>query len=315
MQPAISRQYSGIAFPAAAAGWTGRPVAIYHTHTDESYLPSDGKVSIPFRGGIIEVGRNYKNSLTREGAKAVHDGTPHDPHDNNAYYRSRRTAFELLKQKPAALFDVHRDGIDDPEFYREYIANESVAQIRLVVGRQNPHMAANLDFARRLMAFANKTNGPVVKEIFISHGNYNQDLLSTALLIEAGTYSNRKEEAINGIERLAGAVPVVLGITSPPGAYHPAGGSGVWVAVVMITSLVLLCAGLFIIINAGGLNEAKKLLVDFYRRDLAGILEPLGNRISANMLEPLKNKIPVHFKQRVKIAIDRIKKYLSTTGS
>ncbi|MHB8918842.1 MAG: stage II sporulation protein P [Desulfocucumaceae bacterium] len=203
-----------------------------------------------------------------------------------------------------------------PEFYREYIANESVAQIRLVVGRQNPHMAANLDFARRLMAFANKTNGPVVKEIFISHGNYNQDLLSTALLIEAGTYSNRKEEAINGIERLAEAVPVVLGITSPPGVYyHPAGGSGVWVAVVMITALVLLCAGLFIIINAGGLNEAKKLLVDFYRRDLAGILEPLGNNISVNILQPLKNRIPVQFQQRVKIVIDRIKKYLSTTGS
>ncbi|MHB8917367.1 MAG: stage II sporulation protein P, partial [Desulfocucumaceae bacterium] len=72
MQPVTSQQYSGIALPAASAGWTSRPVAIYHTHSDESYLPSDGRISIPFRGGIIEVGCNYKNSLTQEGAKAVH---------------------------------------------------------------------------------------------------------------------------------------------------------------------------------------------------------------------------------------------------
>lgn len=88
----------------------------------------------------------------------------------------------MLKSKPLALFDVHRDGVDDPEFYRRTEDNENFAQIRFVVGRQNPHMAANLDFAKRLMAFTNEMHWPVAKDIFIARGNYNQDLLSTAMV-------------------------------------------------------------------------------------------------------------------------------------
>ncbi|MFZ5633115.1 MAG: stage II sporulation protein P [Bacillota bacterium] len=305
---AYSELFSKMALPAATPGWSNRPVAIYHTHSDESYLPSDGTASIPFRGGIIQVGDAYKDTLSRDGARVLHDKTPHDPHDNNAYYRSRRTAVQLLKKNPIAVFDVHRDGVDDPEFYRKFIANEEVAQVRIVVGRQNPHMSANLDFAKRLMAYANKMYWPIVKEIFIGEGNYNQDLMSTAILLEAGTYTNRKEEAMSGIDRLADAVPIVLGITGPssrPGAPEyekpvtdpTARRSGVWSALLWMVIFTLLGGGAFLLISAGDFNTAKQRLYNFFRWEMPGMVGPLARKI------PLKD-----IKDMWKIAKNRGKK-------
>ncbi len=223
--------------------WRKRPVGIYHTHSDESYLPTDGASSIPFKGGIFQVGEIFNNGLKEKEVKVDYDKTPHDPHDANAYYRSRRTAVKILRQNPVAIFDVHRDGIDDPEFYHQIISNRDVTQIRLVVGRQNPKMSANLDFAKRLMAFVNKRNPGLVKEIYMAQGNYNQDLISTALLLEVGTYTNQKPEAQSGVALLANAVPEMLGLTPPPQAK-----SG-WKTAFFIGLLVVAGGVIYIFIN------------------------------------------------------------------
>ncbi len=288
---AYQELFSQMEMPAAKMAWSTRPVAIYHTHSDESYLPSDGRESIPFRGGIFQVGDSYSSQLSRDGARVLHDKTPHDPHDDNAYYRSRRTAAQLLKKNPIAIFDVHRDGIDDPEFYRRTISNQSVAQMRFVIGRENPRMSANLDFARRLMAYANKMHWPIAKEIFIGQGNYNQDLLPTAILIEAGTYTNRKDEAMRGIAQLADAVPAVLGITGPssrPGAPEfekpvtdpTARQSGGWTALAWIIIITIVGGGAFLVISSGGWNKAKDRLRYFFGREFAGFLGPRLKKIT-----------------------------------
>ncbi len=276
--------FSKMEIPAAAARNNHRPVAIYHTHSDESYLPSDGSASIPFRGGIFQVGDSYTYSLANDGARVLHDKTPHDPHDDNAYYRSRRTAVQLLQKNPIAIFDVHRDGVDDPEFYRRIVSNEQVAQMRFVVGRENPHMAANLDFAKRLMAYANKMHWPIAKDIFVAQGNYNQDLLPTALLIEAGTYTNSKEEAMRGIALLADAVPIILGITGPtstpdapeyekPVTDPTARRTGVWSSLAWIVIITLIGGGLFVLISTGSYEKAKNQLSHFLGREMADIWE------------------------------------------
>jgi stage II sporulation protein P len=185
-----------------------------------------------------------------------------------------------MKKNPIAVFDVHRDGINDPEFYRRNISNQDVAQMRLVVGRENPRMSANLDFVKRLMAYANKMHWPIAKEIFIGQGNYNQDLLPTSLLIEAGTYTNEKEEAMRGIAQLAEAVPVVLGITGPssrPGAPEfgkpitdpTARQSGGWTALAWILIIVLIGGGAFLVISSGGWNKAIERLRYFFGREFA----------------------------------------------
>ena len=64
-------------------------IAIYHTHSDESYIPTDGKSSIPYKGGIFKVGTALKTALGKKGIKAIQSYQPHDPHDSMAYQRSR----------------------------------------------------------------------------------------------------------------------------------------------------------------------------------------------------------------------------------
>lgn len=88
-------------------------IAIYHSHTDESYVPTDGTETIPFKGGIYQVGKTMVDKLHGRGITVNYDQTAHDPHDNNAYVRSRRTAANLMKNKPIAIFDIHRDGVPD----------------------------------------------------------------------------------------------------------------------------------------------------------------------------------------------------------
>jgi stage II sporulation protein P len=43
-----------------------RSILLYCTHSDESYVPSDGKSSIPSQGGIYDVAESFKRSLQRE---------------------------------------------------------------------------------------------------------------------------------------------------------------------------------------------------------------------------------------------------------
>ncbi|ABO49690.1 Stage II sporulation P family protein [Desulforamulus reducens MI-1] len=251
---------------AAAAPKTGT-VGVYHTHSDEAYVPTDGSESIPFKGGIYDVGQSFVQRLkAKSGTNVVYDKTPHDPHDNAAYQRSRRTAMNIMKQNPIAIIDVHRDGIPDPSYYTAKVADTEVSKLRLVVGRQNPNMQANLDFARRMMAYSNKVHPKIVKEIFMAKGNYNQDLMPTALLIEAGTHTNTKQQAENGVALFADAVPTVLGIQGGPTTQAkpnvPGGGvtgdgatgAGGWKAVGWILGLTLILGGGFLLISSGSLK-------------------------------------------------------------
>ncbi len=244
--------------------WRKRPVGIYHTHSDESYLPTDGAASIPYHGGIYQVGNVLDEAFQEKKIKVDYDKTPHDPHDANAYYRSRRTAVKLLGKNPVAIFDVHRDGIDDPEFYHHIVLNRDVTQVRLVVGRQNPKMSANLDFAKRLMAYVNKKNPGLVKEIYMARGNYNQDLISTALLIEAGTYTNYKSQAESGIALLADAVPEMLGLMPQPRSgiskSSEAGRQG-WKTALFI-GLLIIAGGVFYIFINNPADKIKEYLLN-----------------------------------------------------
>ena len=261
-------------------------IGIYHTHSDESYVPSDGKAAIPFKGGIYQVGSAMVNKLEANRANVIWDKTPHDPHDNNAYIRSRRTATQLMKNNPVAMFDVHRDGIPDPNYYQKQIGGQNVAQLRLVLGRQNPKLSSNMDFAKRLMSYANKVHPQIVKEIYVGKGNYNQDLMSTALLVEAGTHTNSKEAAEKGISMLADAVPVVLGVdkAAKPEPTATEGVSGSWKALGWILGITVLGAGAFLLISSGSLKNAKTRLSKF------------GGNEMANYFGPPRLKKPVHKK-------------------
>lgn len=191
-------------------------VGIYHTHTDESYIPTDGTDSTPGKGGVVSVGKAMADRLADKGVKVVHDTTPHDPHDAGAYDRSRRTAAQLLKQGPVALFDVHRDA-GPAEPYLKQEGGREVARVMIVVGRTNPRMSANQDFARRLKDAVNSKYPGLIKGILLGKADFNQDLSQRALLLEVGTEKTSREAAESGVALIAGIIPEFLGIVGAPG--------------------------------------------------------------------------------------------------
>jgi stage II sporulation protein P len=271
--------------PVQAAGRTG-DVAVYHTHSSESYVPSDGSAFIPFNGGIYRVGEVLAGVLRSRGVGVNHDRTPHDPHDNNAYVRSRKTAARLLKGNPAAMLDVHRDGIPDAEFYRQRVGGQEVSQVRIVVGRQNPRRDANLDFARRVMAYANRLHPGIVKGILMASGDYNQDLLPTALLLEVGTHTSTREEAERGVALFAAAIPYVLGVGPAP-AERPgqpewsrpvtdpgARQTGVWRALALLVLVGLAAGASFLVVSAGGLRQARERIRNLLRVEFREFFRP-----------------------------------------
>lgn len=246
-------------------------VAIYHTHSGESYVPTDGTDNIPAKGGILKVGSTLASQLESKGIRVIDDKTPHEPHDANAYHRSRKTAVKLLQNRPVALLDVHRDGVPDPDFYNKKIQGQPITKIRLVVGRQNPKMATNLQFAKDLKAYYDKHKPGLIKGIFIGRGNYNQDLGPRALLLEVGTHTNTRSRAENGAALFADALPGILNI-----AQGGAGGAGIqgeqgssWSTLGWIIGIVLVAGIAFLFISTGSVKGVRSKLGELRKTEFA----------------------------------------------
>ena len=131
-------------------------IAMYVTHSDESYIPSDGTQSINGQGGIYDVAREFRDALQTQGIDVILDESTHLPHDSGAYRRSRQTAERLLQKHPDAIIDIHRDGIPDESEYARTINGEKASRVRLLVGRSNQNSSVNREFAKQLKAVADK---------------------------------------------------------------------------------------------------------------------------------------------------------------
>lgn len=184
-------------------------ICMYSTHSDESYVPSDGASSLWRNAGIYDVGDALKENLEKRGITVEYSDKTFLPHDADAYNRSRSTAEEYAKKAPDALIDIHRDGVDADEYETE-VDGEDTSMVRLFVGRSNQNAAENKAFAQKLKAAADKAYPGLVKDIFIGKGNYNQELYPQAILLEFGTYEIEKEKAISATEYMAEVIDEVL---------------------------------------------------------------------------------------------------------
>lgn len=244
---------------AAEAGpTTAGNIAIYHTHSDEAYEPTQGADSIPARGGVMAVGESLKAALLQKGVKVIHDTSSHEPHDAGSYQRSRRTALRLLAQRPSALIDLHRDA-GPASTYRRTIAGQDAAGMTIVIGKQNPKYAANMDFAQRLKSVADKMYPGLIRGILTTKGNFNQDLSERALLIEVGTEKNSMEEAQKGAGLLANVIPQAVGAAAT-GTHGAPAGSGARSAAWVIVVLALIGVAAYLVISMGGWKEAMSKL-------------------------------------------------------
>jgi len=165
-----------------------RHAVVYHTHSDESYLPTSGKKSQPGGGDIYKVGTALADSMRKSGISVTHSAKAHDPHDRNAYHRSRRTVAQLLKEQPDAAFDIHRDSAPAKAYWTT-INGVDCSKVMIVVGRSNPNMKTNLAYARRIKDQADQLYPGLMRGIFLGKGDYNQDLYPTGILFEIGTES------------------------------------------------------------------------------------------------------------------------------
>lgn len=248
-------------------------VGVYQSHTDESYVPTSGADSKRGTGDILKVGAALTQSLKQAGVNAVYSDKKHDPHDSGAYRRSRRTAEELLKKRPTALLDVHRDAGGTADIYTSNIKGNRVAQIRLVVGRQNPNMNANKQFAQEIKATTDKQYPGLIKGIFFARGGYNQDMHPRNLLLEVGNEKVSLKNAQDGASIFAKAYANYLGAR---GAASQAGrvreGQAGSSALGWLVGLVLVGAAAFLLISTGGWNEMSSKLRKFATKEFANAL-------------------------------------------
>lgn len=244
-------------------------IGIYHTHSDESYVPTDGTASIFGRGGIFKVGNAFSAALKKVGLKPIHDTTSHDPHDAASYTRSRRTAAALLKHNPAALFDLHRDAVPR-ELYVASVKGQDVARLTLVVGRENPKLKANLNFAKQLKELNDQKNPGLIKGIFLAQGTYNQDLFDRAILIEAGTHENSRPAAERGISLFASVLPAIIPTRGQPAKTQSARitqRTGSWSTVGWIVGLLVIVGSAYLYLSTGSWLEVQSKVKGFVTRE------------------------------------------------
>lgn len=199
--PSVAWMDADAALPVSALS---RRIALYCTHSDESYEPSDGYYTTTDRGSIYQIAQSLAAALTEKGIQATADDTLHHPHDAGAYRRSRQTAVQLLTgSAPDCLIDVHRDGIPDPASYAVTIGGKEASKIRLLVGRGNQNAEANKQFALTVKAVADRVYPGLIKDIYLGKGTYNQDLLPRSILLECGTYTLEKERVLVSMPMMA----------------------------------------------------------------------------------------------------------------
>lgn len=258
-----NRRPSVLASVAQFLGLAQRPnrvIGIYHTHSDESYVPTSGTES-KWTGDIYQVGQVMRDALEEAGYKVYWSDNNHNPHDGQAYLRSRRTAAELLRRRPGTLIDIHRDAIPDPDTYLTEHEGDSVARVRLVVGRQNANQEANLEYAKRLKALADEEHSGLVKGIFMARGNYNQDLGPNTILLEFGTHTVSLADAQKAAHLFAKVIPAAAGLAPGTGgsAQEEQGSAGwrwvIWLVVAAVGGLIA-----FLVLNKGAWERWSRRL-------------------------------------------------------
>lgn len=215
--PSVDWLEQDAALPVSALN---KRIALYCTHSDESYQPSDGFYTTNERGSIYQVAHALADDLATRGIEATVADTLHHPHDAGAYRRSRQTAVGLLKSAiPTALIDIHRDGIPDPASYAVTIGGEKASMIRLLVGRGNQNAEVNKEFALTIKAVADRVYPGLIKDIYMGKGTFNQDLLPKSVLFECGTYTLEKERVLTSMPMMADVLNRALfgGITGSAG--------------------------------------------------------------------------------------------------
>ncbi len=245
-------------------------VCMYSTHSDESYVPSDGDSSLTKGAGIYDVGNALKENLEEMGIDVVYSDETFLPHDAGAYRRSRGVAAELLEKNPDALIDIHRDGVPADQ-YETSVEGDDISMVRLFVGKSNANAYENRSFAKQLKAVADDEYPGLVKDIYIGKGNYNQDLYPQAILLEFGTHEIEKEKAIGATEYMARVLDQTLyGSDGAGGEKEAPSKSGISAGVGWLIGLAVAAAVVFALFATGTFKGAGEKMRRGFREMTGG---------------------------------------------
>ncbi len=183
-----------------------KTIGLYMSHNDESYVSGDGYDSIYGAGGIHDIAKQIKSHLEEQNVNVTLDETLHIPHDTNAYVRSSVTATKIINNiSPDAIFDIHRDGTSRG-FYITEVDGKERCMVRIVIGKSNPNMSVNREFALNLMNTANEICPWLFVDLYVGQGHYNQALHNRAVLFEMGSHLVEKDLVMETTQNLADVI-------------------------------------------------------------------------------------------------------------
>lgn len=198
-----------------------KDVLIFHTHTCESYTPSE-KYNYEMTGSyrttnlnfsVARVGSELEKHLKEYGYNVVHDQTYHDyPAYSGSYGRSLTTVENILKNNTNAqvVIDLHRDAVGSNSNYAPsvQIGNEVAAQMMFVIGTDggglwHTNWQQNLKFAVKVQEKANELYPGLFRPIIVRNSRYNQHLTKAASIIEVGATGNTMDQCLVSMKYLA----------------------------------------------------------------------------------------------------------------
>ena len=198
-------------------------VLIVHTHTTESYTPSqnysytpsDTDRTLDKNYNMVRVGNEIKNVLSQNGIKVYHDTTINDyPSYNGSYNKSAVTVANYIKNDPSIqiVLDVHRDAIEgengEKVKYTSKIDGKDAASVMLVVGSNisgltHENWNTNMNFAVTLQHHTQINYSGLCRPINFRSQRFNQQLAPGAVIVEVGTNGNTLDEALLGAKYFA----------------------------------------------------------------------------------------------------------------
>lgn len=174
-------------------------VAIYHTHSTESYLPETGAERTKgTAGGVMDVGSVLAETLWEDyRIPVVHNQTIHDyPKWRLSYVNAEETAAQLVKDYPnlQMVIDLHRDAIKNAvkSDYVTTINGNETAKVMIVVGTDklglpHPHWQDNYRFAKELNVIMKELYPGLSRGVDLrDDGRWNQHLHRHAVIFEVG---------------------------------------------------------------------------------------------------------------------------------
>jgi len=201
-------------------------VLIVHTHTTESYTPSEKYSYTPLdtdrttdkKYNMVAVGNEIEKVLSERGIKVYHDTTINDyPSYSGSYGKSAMAIENHIKNDPSIkiVLDVHRDAIigknGEKVKYSTVIDGKEAAKIMFVVGSdlsglEHSNWDENMKFAAQLQKHTLSLYPELCRPINFRKQRFNQHLAPGGIIVEVGTNANTLDEAIYGAQCFATAL-------------------------------------------------------------------------------------------------------------